>query len=148
MQKAPNRRPNAACSVCSGPFYRPPSRPQNTTCSMVCRTKRYRMLGVLLTGGKSGPDNWRWKGGRYPNDQGYILVLARDHPRADRHGYVREHRLVMEKTLGRYLEPQEVVHHLNHIRDDNRPENLDLYPSNGAHKHNEHKKGRPPRDPD
>lgn len=57
---------------------------------------------------------------------GYIWVYAPEHPRANRAHEVPKHTLVMERHLGRYLEDDEVVHHINHIRDDNRIENLEL----------------------
>jgi HNH endonuclease len=146
MKKAPNRVPNRTCVMCSKPYYRAWSN-VSQACSMTCRTENYRRMGTLLTGAAEGPANPRWKGGRWTQGQGYVLVLVPDHPSRDRHGYVREHRLVMEQKLGRYLVPGEVVHHLNHVRDDNRPENLELYASNGEHKRNEHFQGRPPQGP-
>jgi HNH endonuclease len=50
-----------------------------------------------------------------------------DHPRAGKGHYVFEHIIVMEGILGRYLLPDESVHHRNGVRDDNRPENLELW---------------------
>jgi len=66
-----------------------------------------------------------WKGGRHYQN-GYILIYQPEHPRANSTGYIFEHRLVMEQKLGRHLLRSEKVHHLNGIRDDNRPENLEL----------------------
>jgi HNH endonuclease/NUMOD3 motif len=77
--------------------------------------------------GKRGPDAPGWKGGKYSSVRdGYIYTWMPEHPRATGSGYVLEHRLVMEKLIGRYLEPDEDVNHKNGIKDDNRPGNLML----------------------
>jgi hypothetical protein len=56
---------------------------------------------------------------------GYVRVyVGKDYPGANTRGYAYEHRVVMEIKLGRYLSKDEHVHHINHCRWDNRPENL------------------------
>jgi hypothetical protein len=55
------------------------------------------------------------------------VVVGRDHPMADNHGYVLEHRLVMSKGIGRMLLPEERVSFVNGDREDCRPENLLLF---------------------
>jgi hypothetical protein len=74
----------------------------------------------------SGPNNYHWSGGRKKHSAGYIVAYAPDHPWADRQGFVLEHRLVIEKHIGRILHPDEVVHHINGDKTDNRLENLTL----------------------
>ena len=79
-----------------------------------------------------GAGNPAWKGGRQIDDDGYVLLHMPEHPDANKKGQVREHRLVMEKHLGRRLLATEVVHHKK-ARDDNRIENLELFASNAEH---------------
>lgn len=65
---------------------------------------------------------------------GYILLYMPDHPYHDQKGYVPEHRLVMEKELGRYLLRTEQVHHRPDVaKSDNRIEVLYYMPDPGSH---------------
>jgi hypothetical protein len=67
------------------------------------------------------------------NRDGYMLQWAPNHPFANSHGEVCQHRLVVELRLGRFLEPHERVHHKNGDRTDNRPENLELWKRKRPH---------------
>jgi hypothetical protein len=57
-------------------------------------------------------------------NDGYVACYAPLHPHSTREGYVLLHRVIMERHIGRYMERDEVAHHLNGKRDDNRIENL------------------------
>ncbi len=78
-----------------------------------------------------------WTGGRKKNVDGYVLVkLASNHPMfemVNSDGYVLEHRLVVALAIGRALTSDEIVHHKNGIKSDNRLENLELLQKNQYH---------------
>jgi hypothetical protein len=72
---------------------------------------------------RRGPAASRWKGGT-TRHLGRVYVRKPGHPRATKDDYVFRYVLVAEEMLGRSLAPGEVVHHLNGVKDDDRPENL------------------------
>ncbi|MGA4867512.1 HNH endonuclease [Streptomyces lavendulocolor] len=101
---------------------------------------------MVAKGVQVGPKNPNWKGGRTVASNGYVLIKRPEHHRADRRGYVYEHILVAEQAMGRPLRKGEQVHHKNHVKTDNRPENLAVKASR-AHHALEHRKRsdlRPP----
>jgi predicted RNA-binding Zn-ribbon protein involved in translation (DUF1610 family) len=109
------------------------------------RWVRYSYIQHNLRSGKckkcsvlSAENNPSWKGGKFADKKyGYIHVLLQPDDfffaMADKNThYVLEHRLVMAKHLGRCLQKWEIVHHKNHIKDDNRIENLKIV-ARGSH---------------
>lgn len=112
-------------------------RPANR--GMCDKHAQQRMAGIIDEEGNTlrqfkafrRPRKDRWVG-----QQGYVLVKApKSHPHARQDGSILEHRLVMEEHLGRHLGPEEVVHHVNGVKDDNRIENLQLRESVRKHGH-------------
>jgi len=124
MKKIPKIKKQ--CERCGIIFYvQRSSRNANRFCSVKCG---YDLKDSHIPGRKIDKD-------------GYVLIRKRDHKNCDSSGYVREHRLVMEACLGRLLEPHELVHHKNEIRDDNRIENLEVMSLSEHIRH--HNKGIP-----
>ena len=95
--------------------------------------KGWRIKFVKALMGKTGNMARHWKGGKTVDKRGYILIYRPSHPYCNNEGYVREHRLIVENCLGRYLNPRECVHHINGITKDNRIGNLKVIKNNSTH---------------
>lgn len=79
----------------------------------------------------TGPNNYAWKGGRTTDQYGYVRLLVAPEARKG-HRYQAEHILIWERAYGKPLPKGWIVHHINHIKDDNRLENLLAMPR-GTH---------------
>jgi len=116
------------CKKCGCSYFAPSNnikKGHGLYCSRSCHIKS--QLGKFASG---------WKGGK-TNISGYVYIYQPQHPHVNASGYVAEHRLIIERKIGRYLLLTEVVHHKNGIRDDNREENLTLFTNNehGSYHH-------------
>lgn len=113
------------CVVCQKEILCSPSRKDRTkTCSLKCR--------YVLQEMKTPEIHPRWNGGKTVKD-GYIQIHSPNHPSKNMRGYVHEHRLVMEKHIGRLLKREEVVHHIDDNRANNDITNLQLFKNNAEH---------------
>ena len=102
---------------------------RSSTESMRLAYSKYQTMGF-----QKGINHHRFNGHRATrNTRGYILVFQPSHHRAPINGYVGEHILVWERVHNRPLPDGWVVHHLNGIKSDNRPQNL-VGLSNRAHR--------------
>lgn len=80
----------------------------------------------------SGKNHHAWKGG-IKNGGIYKYIYMPNHPFCTKQRYVLKHRLVMEKHIGRYLKPEEIVHHINGKTKDNNIKNLHLFSNQSEH---------------
>jgi HNH endonuclease len=99
--------------------------------------RKENFTGFCHSCAHTGEDGNSWKGGRTMKGGYFQLKVYPDHPfykeMASSTGYIPEHRLVMAHHIGRPLSSQEVVHHINSNKHDNRIENLELYTSFKEH---------------
>lgn len=97
-------------------------------------SKKHREnLRISHKGKNIGSKHPNWKGGIMKQAHGYIYILKPNHPFAIKHGYILRSHLVIEKYLKRYLKHREIVHHINEIITDDRPENLMAFKNVRSH---------------
>lgn len=87
--------------------------------------------------------SYLWNDGRLATKQGYVLIrVGRRHPLADPNGYVRESLLVWVSAGNPPPKENELLHHKDENKDDDRIENLELKTKSGHNTHHNKKKKR------
>ena len=86
-----------------------------------------------LSNALSGRLNPRWVGGEIKMGD-YWYIWNPYHPRANVRHYVKRAIVIAEKYLGRFINQEEIIHHINCKKDDDRPENLYLFENESKHR--------------
>jgi len=135
--------PRLICEVCAKEYWRYPSQ-VTRACSMSCSRRRqwadpayrrqmseaHRGQRPWIAGRKHRKESIdKMRAAQFQGQEilqigsGYLCRYLPDHPRAI-NGRVPEQIVIAERALGRHLAPHETVHHLNHVKTDNRNCNL------------------------
>jgi len=116
------------CKICGKEFELPLSKTIGR--GIYCSNECYKIS-------LKGDGNPSWRGGKkYCNE--YILIYSPKHSFKNKKNYIYKHRAVMEKSIGRFLKEEEVVHHINGDKTDNRLENLRLFSNQSEHRKYHH----------
>lgn len=141
------------CETCGAPVYVRTGQATKRFCSRPCRDAANATQGTETRTCEGCGEEFefrlamaKWNAGRFHSREcmnahrrastvgktkrtgdGYVLEFQPDSPMAQGSGYALQHRLVMAEVLGRPLTASENPHHINGVRDDNRPENLELW---------------------
>lgn len=100
-------------------------------CEMISRTHKGKTISQEQRDAISKANSCNYNGlngygHTKKHNRGYVICYVPRHPNAHADGYVMLHTVLMEIHIGRYLNADEVVHHINGIRDDNSIQNLEL----------------------
>lgn len=128
-----NKAQEYICDNCGEPFLRLPqlvnfnkkrSERKETYCSRKCSNE---ITAEKHRTSRLGEKNANWKGGKTINPQGYVVINNAKNHTINPKKQAKEHRIVMEKKLNRPLFKNEMIHHKNGNRQDNRIENLEIW---------------------
>lgn len=113
QKKQTIKRKQRPCKVCGKIFVPKHPKSPGLYCSYKCRAEQSKKPIIMRSG--------------------YRYIHLPTHPYASKQGYYAEHRYIMENILKRILDRKEIVHHINHVKADNRVENLCLM-ADSSHK--------------
>lgn len=114
----------------------------NEVCRIISETHKGK---VVSDGTKKKLSDANFRGGighKKKRSDGYIYVYMPEHPKSTKDGYIMEHDLIIECSIGRWLTKDEVVHHKNEQRDDNRLKNLELMTASDHMSYHSRKRNR------
>jgi len=97
----------------------------NVSSATICRRAKELNIKLKRKNYKLGKKHHLWQGGIHKSKRGYVFLKI-DHPNSNINGYVQEHVYIMSNKLGRKIEKNEIIHHINGDKSDNRLENLIL----------------------